>query len=134
MSRERYAGCCRASKTICSALNPNSALLRRALCELRAAVFAAKPEQKPKPGIRKAMLVRPHAHHTVFVSSISPSELRRQKSPAENCAGSRQSQRPRLTHVVGEHAFKELRGSFQCSHGTFTQAVPPVKQKQQLSH
>src|ERR1700685_1518273 len=106
MSHERYAGCYRASNTICSAPNLNSKLLRRALSEPRVVVFAAKRASQSKKVIRKSMLVRTHAHNTVFVSSISPLELSGQKPPAENCAGSRQLQRPRLTYMVGKHAFK----------------------------
>src|SRR5271155_881545 len=106
MSHERCATCYRASNAICSALNLNSELLRRVLSELRVAGFASMRAPYPKQGIRRATTVRPHAHQTVFVSSISPSELGGQKWPAENCAGSRQMQRPRLTRMVGKHAFK----------------------------
>src|SRR5580704_40250 len=106
MSRERYEACCRESNAICSELHLNSKLLRRVLSELRVVVFASTRAPHPKQEIRRTMLVRPHAHQTVFASSISPLELSGQKPPAENCASSRQLQRPRLTHMGRKHAFK----------------------------
>src|SRR5271155_4295859 len=106
MCHERCAAYCRASSAICFAPHLNSELLRRHLSEARAVVAAAKRAPYPTQGVRRAMFVRRQAHHTVFVSSTSPLELGGQEPPAENCAGSRQLQRPRLTHMVGKHAFK----------------------------